>query len=143
MPLLEQVLERYPRDVKVVFKNFPLRNHRFAQQAAVAAMAADRQGKFWEYHDLLFKNYSQLNDEKLQEFVRELNLDAERFNKDLRDPQLTGSIARDVSDGNKSGVRGTPTIFVNGRIVRNRSLEGFQVLIEKELKKGTPQSGSR
>jgi protein-disulfide isomerase len=54
VPVLEQVLEKNPNQVKLVFKNFPLRNHKFAMEAAIAALAAEKQGKFWEFHDLLF-----------------------------------------------------------------------------------------
>jgi protein-disulfide isomerase len=141
--LLDQVLERNPKDVKLVFKHYPLKSHAFAQQAALAAGAADRQGKFWEYHDALFKNMGALSEEKLQELARGLNLDMERFNKDLKDPKIQEAVFRDVSDGNRAGVRGTPTVFVNGRLVKNRSPEGFQALIDAELKKAEPRSGSK
>ena len=86
MPLLEQVLEKYPNEVKMVYKNFPLRNHRFARPAAIAALAAERQGKFWEFHDLLFENYNRLSAEKIQEIARELNLDMDKFEQDQKDP---------------------------------------------------------
>jgi protein-disulfide isomerase len=129
------VLERYPKDVRVVFKNFPLRNHRFARKAAIAALAANRQGKFWEFHDLLFENYNRLNEKKIQEIAQQLNLDMERFVEDRKDPQIIAMINRDMADGNRAGVRGTPTVFINGRLLRNRNLAGFQALIEKELKK--------
>ena len=135
MPVLEQVLEKYPEDVKLVFKNFPLRNHRFAQQAAAAALAADKQGKFWEFHDLLFKNYNRLNQQEIQEIAKKLALDMERFQKDRQDSKTLAKIQGDISEGNKAGVRGTPTIFINGRMLRNRSLEGFSALIAKELDK--------
>ena len=65
MPVLEQVLEKNPDKVKLVFKNFPLRNHKFAMPAATAALAAEKQGKFWEFHDLLFKDYNRLNEQKV------------------------------------------------------------------------------
>ncbi|MBL7178295.1 MAG: thioredoxin domain-containing protein [Desulfobacteraceae bacterium] len=70
---------------KLVFKNFPLSKHKFAMKAAAAALAANKQGKFWEFHDRLFKNYKNLNDTKIQEIAKELALDMERFNKDLKD----------------------------------------------------------
>jgi protein-disulfide isomerase len=73
VPLLEQVLEKNPKTVKIVFKNFPIRSHKFAAQAAVAALAADRQGKFWEFHDELFNNYNRLNEEKVQEIAAKRN----------------------------------------------------------------------
>lgn len=64
--VLEQVLEKYPHEVKCVFKHFPLNNHKFVRQAAVAAISAGRQGKFWEFHDKVFENYDQLNQQKIQ-----------------------------------------------------------------------------
>ncbi len=135
MPLLEQVLEKNPKDVKLVYKNFPLRNHKFARPAAIAALAAGKQGKFWEFHDLLFKDYNRLNEQKFQEIARELNLDMEKFEKDQKDPEILALISRDMSEGGRVGVRGTPTLFVNGRLLKNRSLAGFQDMIDKEVKK--------
>jgi protein-disulfide isomerase len=135
VPLLEQVLEKNPNQVKLVFKNFPLRNHKFAMPAAIAALAAEKQGKFWEFHDLLFKDYNRLNEQKLKEIAQQLNLDMEKFEKDQQDPQLRAMINRDLAEGNRAGVGGTPTIFINGRLLRNRSIAGFQELIEKALKK--------
>ena len=127
----------YPKDVKVVFKNFPLRNHKFARPAAIAALAAGKQGKFWEFHDLLFENYAHLSDETIREISQKLSLDIDRFEKDKKDPQILKLIRRDVTDGLRAGVRGTPTIFVNGRLLRNRNLAGFQTLIDKALKKAS------
>ena len=135
MPLLEQVFETYPNEVKIAFKNYPLRNHKYAQKAAAAALAAEKQGKFWEFHDLLFENYQKLNDEKVAEISEKIDLDVERFNKDMEDPRILAMISRDRSDGNKAGVRGTPTIFINGRELKNRSLQGFRVIIDRELEK--------
>ena len=135
MPVLEQVLEKNPNEVKLVFKNFPLRNHKFAMPAAIAAHAAEKQGKFWEFHDLLFKDYNSLNEQKVKEIAQQLNLDMEKFEKDQQDPQIRAMINRDLAEGNQAGVRGTPTIFINGRLLRNRSMAGFQELIEKALKK--------
>ena len=137
MPELEQVLEKYPNQVKLVFKNFPLRNHKFSMQAAIAALAAEKQGRFWEFHDLLFKDYSRLSEEKVREIAQQLNLDMEKFEKDRKDPQIMTMINRDIAEGNQAGVRGTPTVFINGRLLRNRSMAGFQELIEKALKEPT------
>ncbi len=135
MPLLEQVLEKYPKDVKVAFKNFPLQNHRFARKAAVAAHAAESQGKFWEFHDLLFKNYNQLNDQKINEIALALGLNQEEFEKKRKDPAIERRIRQDLSEGRRAGVRGTPTVFINGKRLRDRSLKGFQAAIDKELEK--------
>jgi len=135
VPVLEQVLEKNPDKVKLVFKNFPLRNHKFAMEAATAALAAEKQGKFWEFHDLLFKDYNRLNEQKVKEIAQKLNLDMARFEKDRKDPGIRGLINRDLAEGNRAGVGGTPTIFINGRLLRNRSPAGFQELIDKALKK--------
>ena len=133
MPLLEQVLEQNPKTVKVVFKNFPIRSHKFAVPAAVAALAADRQGKFWNFHDELFKHYNRLNEDKIQEIATQLKLKKTQFEKDRKDPQLMEQIRRDYNEGIRIGIRSVPSVFINGRILKQRSLDGFQALIDKEL----------
>lgn len=135
MPLLEQVLEKYPQDVKVVFKNFPLQNHKFAMKAAIAALAAESQGKFWEFHDLLFENYNRINDQKIQDIALAVGLNQEEYEKMKKDPAIQGKVRQDLSDGRRAGVRGTPTVFINGRRLRDRSLKGFQEAIDKQLEK--------
>lgn len=135
VPLLDQVLEKNKGKVKLAFKNFPLNNHQFARKAAAAALAAGKQGKFWELHDRLFQNYNRLNDQVVQEQAQQLGLDIQKFNKDMNDPQIMQVINQDMQDGAKAGVRGTPTLFVNGSLLRNTNLEGFQAAIDKELEK--------
>jgi len=135
LPLLEQVLETYPKEVKLAFMNFPLRSHKFARQAAAAALAADRQGKFWEFHDRLFNHYNRLNDEKIREIAADLGLNMDEFEKDTKDPKLLAKINQDVRIGIGVGVKSIPSIFINGRLLKNRNLKGFQSIIEKELKK--------
>jgi protein-disulfide isomerase len=133
MPLLEQVLEKYPQQAKLVFKNFPLGNHKFAKPAAAAALAAGEQGKFWEYHDKLFERYNRLNEGSFLEIAEELDLDIPSFEAARKKPEFTALINRDLQEGSKAGVRGTPTIFVNGRRLQQRSLEGFSRVIEREV----------
>lgn len=127
------MLEKNPKTVKIVFKNFPIRSHKFAIQAALAALAAERQGKFWDFHDELFKHYDRLNEEKVQEIAEKLKLDMEQFEKDRQDPLLMEQIKYDYNEGIRIGVRSVPTVFVNGRKLKARTLEGFQALIDKEL----------
>jgi len=127
------VLEKNPKTVKIVFKNFPIRSHKFAIQAALAALAAERQGKFWDFHDELFKHYDRLNEEKVQEIAEKLKLDMQQFEKDRQDPLLMEQIKYDYNEGIRIGVRSVPTVFVNGRKLKARTLEGFQTLIDKEL----------
>ncbi len=119
--------------MKLVFKNFPLRNHKFARPAANAALAANKQGKFWELHDQLYENYNRLSEQKIREIAQQVGLEMEKFDKDIKDPKLKAIVERDFQEGVGAGVRGIPTIFVNGRQLRNRSFQGFQAAIEKEL----------
>jgi len=132
--MIDQVVDKYPEKIRVVFKNYPIRSHQYAEKAALAALAADRQGKFWEFHDLLFADYRNLDDEKVREFARELNLDMEKFESDWSDPRLSAQIQTDTRQGSQAGVRGTPTVFINGRRLKDRSLEGFSKMIDEALK---------
>lgn len=134
VPLLKQVQQAYPKDSKLVFKNFPLKMHRHAEAAALAGLAAHRQGKFWPLHDLLFENFNRLNPQKIDELARQAGLDMGRFAKDRQDPQLQRQLQADINEGRKAGVRGTPTLFINGRRVKQRSFNEMSRMIEEELK---------
>jgi protein-disulfide isomerase len=129
------VLDNYPKKLKLVFKNFPLPHHKFGITAAAAALAAHAQGKFWEFHDKLFENQKALNDAKIQEIAKELELDMERFNRDMKDPSIQELVARDMEDGRQVGIEGVPTIFINGKLPIQASLQGIEDFIEAELKK--------
>ena len=135
MPVLEQVLEKYPNEVKFVFKHYPLNSHKFARQAAVAALSAGKQGKFWEFHDKLFENHDQLNPQKIQTIAQDLGLDTAKFAENMKDSQQSLAVDRDRWEGDKVGVTGTPAVFVNGKLLRNMSFRDFQFKIEKELQK--------
>ena len=104
-----------------------------ALPASKAALAAGRQGRFWEYHDKVFANYNKLTNELLDQLAGELDLDMNRFRKDQADPGITALINRDIKEGSRIGVRGTPTIFINGKRLGQRSLEAFSAAIESEL----------
>jgi protein-disulfide isomerase len=130
------VLKQYPNEVKLVYKNFPLpKLHKFGQKAAVAALAAGEQGKFWEYHDLLFKDYNKINDNKITEIATTLGLDMDKFFQDITKQEFINLVNVDYQEGLNAGVRGTPTIFINGRRLQQRSLDGFMTIIDDELKK--------
>jgi protein-disulfide isomerase len=133
VPQLEQLLEKYPSDVKVVFKNFPIRSHKYAIKAAMAALAAGRQEKFWEFHDELFKNYNRLNDQKVQEIATQLGLDQAKFMEHRKSPVEAARIRQDYEEGIRLGVRGTPTIFINGKKLKNRSMQNMEAVINQEL----------
>ncbi len=133
------MLEQHPGKVRLVFKNYPLRNHPMAYKAAVAAMAADLRGKFWDFHDRLFRRHDRLSDAVLAQIRKELDLLDPAFENLMKNPEMAGLIQRDVQEGRNAGVRGTPTVFVNGRRHPGPyTPEAFREAIERELK-GSPR----
>ncbi len=135
MPVLDQVIEKYPDEVKIVFKNFPITSHKYAEKAARAVLAAGKQGKFWEFHDALFLNFKNLNDNKVRQIAADLKLDMNKFEKDWKDAGIAAKVKQDLNEGIKAGVKGTPTVFINGRSLKKRDLGGFSKAIDAELKK--------
>jgi protein-disulfide isomerase len=133
VPLLEQVLEHNPDTVKIVLKNMPLGFHKAAVPAALAALAAGEQGKYWEFHDELFAISPKLSQNDLDGVAKKLGLNMARFKKDMASPAIQQKLAKDLKDAQEAGVTGTPTIFVNGVKVKNRSLPAIQKLIDEEI----------
>ena len=119
--------------MKLVFKSYPLVDNKISVKAAIAALAAGRQGKFWEFHDLLFFHSDSLNEQVIEEISMDLGLDIEQFKEDLDDPEILRKIRRDTLDGSKVGVGGVPTVFVNGRLLKNMTLQTLKSQIETEL----------
>jgi protein-disulfide isomerase len=130
------VLKKYPNEVKLVVKNFPLRSHKYAWTAARAALAAHKQGQFWAFHHKLFENYKALNDSKIQDIAKELGLNLTKFNQDMNSPAIASLINRDIKNGSQIGVRGTPTIYINGKRLKQRNMSGFSEAIDAELDRG-------
>lgn len=113
--VLDEMLEKYPNDVRLVFKHFPLSMHPNAEKAARAAVAAQKQDKFWQMHSALFENQTQLAPENIDKLAREIGLDMKRFAQD-RDSEATADlVARDRKQGEKLELSATPSIFINGR----------------------------
>lgn len=137
LPTLEQVMQAYPKQVRMVFKQFPLSMHPFAQPAALASLAARNQGKFWPLHDQLFANYNKLSDALIRQLAEGVGLDMARFDKDVADPALQQEVAADTQLGVKAGVRGTPAAYINGKQLKDRSFAGFKQMIDAELKAAT------
>lgn len=133
-PVLDQILAKNQGKVKITFKNMPLQFHEMAEPAARAALAAHEQGKFWEFHDKLF-TAPQLNAAALTSIASGLGLDMTRFDTDMKSPAIRQKVNKDMLDAQKAGVTGTPTVYINGRKLKQRSPEGFQALIDDELKK--------
>jgi len=133
-PTLRELLKQYPDQIRWVFKNFPLDMHPDAPLAHMAAMAAARQGRFWEMHDLIFDGKRNLKKENLLVEARSLNLDMARFTADLESAEIRKQVEADLLEGKRLGIEGTPEFFVNGRPLSGaRPLEQFQVLINSEL----------
>ena len=114
-PLLERLLEELEGDVRLVFMHYPLSGHEHAFEAAKASIAAGRQGKFWEMHDLLFANQTALTASDLARYAASLDLDLDRFRGDLEDPEVAQAVQAQKDEGRRLGVSSTPTLFVNGR----------------------------
>ena len=120
--------------MKLVHKNFWLQSHRFALQDAKAALAAAEQGKFWEFHEKLFENYRTLNDEKINEIAGGLGLNMEKLARDMSSPNLQNLLSRDYNDGRRIGIRGIPTVLINGKMAERYGVADLEEMIEEELK---------
>ena len=132
---IHQLIAQYAGKVKLIFRDFPIPGlHPLAPKAHEAARCAAEQGKFWEYHDLLFERSPRLTPAELKEYARELKLSGEDFDKCFEDGKFQAAIAGDVQDGIRLGASGTPTFFINGRmIVGAQSISTFQKIIDGEL----------
>lgn len=130
------MLEQFPDDVNYVIKHFPLSNHQFAHQGAMAALAAGNQGNFWEFHSQLLKNYKQVNEQKVLEIAESLELNMEQFNMDRQSASFRQLIQEDIENGRKIGVRGTPAVFINGKRIDNKELRNLTRLIRREVNNG-------
>ncbi len=116
-------MKRYVEDgtLRLEWRDFPYRGQE-SVNAALAARAAQAQGRFWEYHDLLYENQSGgFSDERLVELAREAGLDVERFRSDLASRRYEEAVAQDFQKGQQAGISGTPTFIINGEV-----LAGFQ-----------------
>jgi len=135
-PTLDQIAHEYGDKVRIVFKHMPLEMHPKAAAAHLAAEAAHQQGKFWEMHDLIFGNQEAMSPEKYVEYAKQLNLDVDRFQKDVASAQVKARIDADEQEAQKLGVTGTPSFFVNGRFLSGaQPFDAFKQLIDQELGK--------
>jgi protein-disulfide isomerase len=135
-PTVERLRKEYGKDVRFVFRNLPLPMHPNAHIAAQAAMAANAQGKFWEMHDQLFANQAALDRASLDRTAEKLGLDMARFAKDIDGPTVKAQIEADMAAATAVGVRGTPTLFINGRPVSGApQWEVFKPEIDAEIAK--------
>ncbi len=131
-PILDSLVRAYPNEVRIIFKNFPLSFHPQSRPAAAAALAAGKQGKFFEFRYRVAPQFRNLNDSLYLAVAKELKLDLVQFKKDMvLTPEVNAILEADVSLGRQIGVEGTPTLFANGRLAEDRSFEYFERLIKK------------
>ena len=131
-PVLERVIKEFGDKVRFVVRDFPLTSiHDHAFAAAVAANAARKQGKFFEYAELLYNNQDSLDDASLKRYAAEAGLNVSKFEKDIKDPEISAEIQKDIDDGRSYGLTGTPGVFVNGYKVRTLSEPSFRKAIKR------------
>jgi protein-disulfide isomerase len=143
-PTLRALQTAYDNQVRLVFREFPLGDHPRAAAAAAAAECAADQGRFWQMHDRLFADQRHLEAGDLLRRAREIGLDTEEFERCRVSGHMRRRIEKDLADGARYGVAGTPTLFVNGRYVSGlRSFESLAALVDEELAREASQARSR
>jgi protein-disulfide isomerase len=124
----------YPGKIRFVFKNSPLPFHEHARLAAKAALAANEQGKFWEYHDALFAHQHDLDRASLERYAEDLGLDLRRFRAALDDARLDTVVEGDITEAHRLEVKGTPSFFVNGRFIQGaQPIAAFRAKVDQAL----------
>lgn len=134
---MDEVAKSYPKDVKIVFKHYPLPFHKEAEPAAKAAWAAQQQGKFWEFHDALFNNQDKLGTDFYLATAKELKLDEAKFKADMNSEAASKQVKEDAEIGSKNGIQGTPGFFVNGVAVKGAyPASHFKQIVDRWLNEG-------
>jgi predicted DsbA family dithiol-disulfide isomerase len=136
-PTLQQVEKNYSEKVRIVYRQFPLSNiHPHAMKAAEASLCANEQKKFWEFHDSMFSNQKELSVPDLKQRAVDLKLDTQAFNQCLDSGRHAAAIQADIQEGARSGVSGTPALFINGRLLSgNQPYAEIKDIIEDELQR--------
>jgi protein-disulfide isomerase len=135
------VMAAYPKDVKLIYKQFPLSMHPHAQMAAEASLAARDQGKFWEMYDVLFKNYRRLSNDNILIWAKEIGVNMDKFKTDLVSGKYKAVVAKDLADGEAAGVYGTPAFYINGKQYNGEvTLAALKPILAAELKGETKEA---
>jgi protein-disulfide isomerase len=130
------LLRLYPKDVKLVFKQYPLDSHADAEFGAEVALAAQAQGKFWEMHDLLYAGFPDLSRRRVFGYAKQIGLDMNRFTADVDSHKFATRVHTEEKEGENLGVAGTPTFFLDGRKYNGVfDVASVAPLIKKELTK--------
>ncbi len=129
------LLKAFPDDVKLVFKEFPLDSHEFAEFGAEAALAAHAQGKFWEMHDLLYAGFPDLSRRTVFGYAKKIGLDMNKFTTDVDSHKFQQAVHNEELQGEIAGVEGTPTFYINGKRYNGVfDVSSVSPLIKNELK---------
>ena len=134
-PLVKDLLDTFPNDLKHVYKHFPLGFHKRAEPAARASIAAGIQGKFWEMQNILYENTKNLEDKDLKKYAEKIGLNVEQFEKDYQSEKVAKLVKNDMAEARRVKVTGTPTLFINGKRVKQRQPEAMKKVIEGLIKK--------
>lgn len=133
-PVLRQILDEFQGEVKLYFKHYPLPQHTNARLAAEAAVAAQKQGKFWQFEDKLWVNQDSLSPAEMEKYAKETGLDVGKFRQDLDSKAVKERVQKDRVDGSTLGLSSTPTLYINGReYTDNRDTESLREWIKEEL----------
>jgi len=136
-PTINQVLDTYGKKVHYVLRDFPLDFHPQAKKASEAAHCAGDQEMYWEYSDILWKNQRALDEANLKKYAKQLKLVQEEFDQCLDSGKYTKEVEKDMADGVKAGVTGTPSFFINGQMLTGaRPFEQFKEIIDLEIQTG-------
>ncbi|WP_028319073.1 thioredoxin domain-containing protein [Desulfobulbus elongatus] len=134
-PVLAELLAQNQDKLRIVFKHLPLPMHPNAEPAALAAIAAQKQGKFWEMHDALFQT-ANWTPNTVDETAVRIGLDMNKFRADLASPEVEAQLAKDRNDAVAADVNATPSMFINSRPVKDRSLQNLQKMVTEALATG-------
>lgn len=141
-PMLQTFSLKFP-NLKIVYKHFPLPQHPQGKPAALASMAAGEQDAFWEYHDKLFENQNQLNEELYIQLAKDLGLDEKKFKSDMESERIRQYVEADIKAGQSAGVNSTPTFFLNGRLLQLNQVTDLEKAINDEFNQRKQPTGSR
>lgn len=134
-PILQRIMAEYADKTRLVVRNYPLESiHENAFRAAVAAQAANAQGKFFEYLEILYHNQDRLDAESLKKYAAQIGLNQKQFDLDSGSEKFAAAVRKDLRDGTNYGVAATPTVFINGVKVRSNSPQGIRRAFERALK---------
>jgi Protein-disulfide isomerase len=138
-PVLAELQARNPDKLRIIFKHLPLPMHPYAEPAALAAIAAQKQGKFWEMHDALFQT-ANWTPNTIDETALRIGLNMEKFRTDLASPELQAQLAKDKNDAMSADVIATPSLFINGKPIKDRSINHLQTMVTEAME---ANSGAR